>query len=673
VSGHLRVFILASLFLHTAVPALYGAVDLVWVDNDGTNSGWLGARNATFTLTLNISSSEATTGLDYYLTTPDGFVGGTPYFTLNTTTPAGRDITGSSYSDTYFTNTQVQAVPANSLNPETDLDLGATLNNVNNENVPGTYLVAKYTFLVNNATPNGTYTIQTVSKPDTGWIGAGPDFNESPFNHHASYSITVATPQWNRDSSGNWSTVGNWSDNIAPGPSGATTAVANLYDRLVAPSTVTMDNNRFLNILNIESSISYTIARGASVTLTMNGANPSINIVKGSHIIAPFITWATSGSLNVSPNAALSASGTIIWNVGGAVNVSNNATLSTTGTMTWNGPGTININNTSMLSTTGTMNWNAAGTINVLAGGTLNMSGPLNWSANSTLNVAGTATISGTHTIGAGRTLTRTGGGLLTISGTQTTGAGAVLNLNGGNTNLNSSNGVAATFAVAASANLTLNVSGTGVVDLGADQNLKNLTISSATEAGNQGLDLNTPAAAGAFRSVRVYSTDLTAAKSALWAAVVNAAANPGDGIFDSGLATHVNSRLAIAQLPDLHGDQHVLLRPTIAGDLNLDGTVTISDFIDLASHFSATGITWQEGDVNADGTVTIADFIDLAANFGGTYTGEVFPISPEDSAKLAEFAAAHGVSVPEPGLIGLVGIGILISSRRRIHPRKRS
>src|SRR5437016_14416850 len=190
----------------------------------------MGARNATFTLTLNISSSEATTGVDYYITTPDGFVGGTPYFSISQ-----RDTTSSSYSDTYYTNTQVAAAPANSLNPQNDLDLGATLNNVNQANVPGTYLLAKYTFLVSNLTPFGAYTINTVSNPGTGWIGPSPDFNESAFSHHASYSITVAAPQWNRDTGGSWGTNTNWSDNVVPS---ATTATANFLNRLTAPSTI---------------------------------------------------------------------------------------------------------------------------------------------------------------------------------------------------------------------------------------------------------------------------------------------------------------------------------------------------------------------------------------------------------------------------------------------------
>src|SRR5580765_7876807 len=82
VSRHLRILIMASLTLHAAGLVVRGGVDLVWMDNDGTNSGWLGAKGTPFQLTLNISSSQATTGLDYKLTTPDGFVDPTPYFTM---------------------------------------------------------------------------------------------------------------------------------------------------------------------------------------------------------------------------------------------------------------------------------------------------------------------------------------------------------------------------------------------------------------------------------------------------------------------------------------------------------------------------------------------------------------------------------------------------------------
>jgi len=95
---------------------------------------------------------------------------------------------------------------------------------------------------------------------------------------------------------------------------------------------------------------------------------------------------------------------------------------------------------------------------------------------------------------------------------------------------------------------------------------------------------------------------------------------------------------------------------------------VTISDFIDLASHFNGSG-GWQEGDLNYDGVVTISDFIDLASNFNTSYSGEVFPISAEDQQTLSNFAASIGASVPEPGTLGVIGalaFGLLGRRRRR-------
>ena len=54
-------------------------------------------------------------------------------------------------------------------------------------------------------------------------------------------------------------------------------------------------------------------------------------------------------------------------------------------------------------------------------------------------------------------------------------------------------------------------------------------------------------------------------------------------------------------------------------GDLNRDRSVSISDFIDLASKFNSPATKWSDGDLNYDGVVSISDFIDLASNFGKT------------------------------------------------------
>ncbi|HEV8605229.1 MAG TPA: PEP-CTERM sorting domain-containing protein, partial [Tepidisphaeraceae bacterium] len=175
---------------------------------------------------------------------------------------------------------------------------------------------------------------------------------------------------------------------------------------------------------------------------------------------------------------------------------------------------------------------------------------------------------------------------------------------------------------------------------------------------------------AGAFRSVRVYAADLNAAKASLYGAIRNAnaagAADPLDGIIDSGL--HAGAGIGIAAIGD-----HILIRPTKKGDLNLDGQVTISDFIDLASNFNASGKTWQEGDLNYDGSVTISDFIDLASNFNSSYAGTVGAISASDQLTLASFASSIGAdpsiigsAVPEPAALSLLAVGALGLMRRR-------
>jgi len=347
----------------------------------------------------------------------------------------------------------------------------------------------------------------------------------------------------------------------------------------------------------------------------------------------------------------------------GMVSVANSATVSATNRIKVWATGTLDLNN-----------GNVSTALVDLQGGLISGNGTLASPVSSTngrITTNSAITLTAPLSIVTGSNLTKQGSGTLRINGPQNHGTGATLNVAGGAVIMNSDAGTPATAASAASANLITRVSGSSVT-LGADQELLGLDVQFANP-GSQSFDLATPNSAGAFRSVRIYPADLTGAKSALYAAMRNAnaagAPDPTDGIFDSGLAAHTNSKLGIARLTDVHSDPYILIRPTRIGDLNLDGQVTISDFIDLASNFGGVNKTWQEGDLNYDGQVTISDFIDLASNFGGSYSGEVFPISAADQQTLATFASSIGVAVPEPAsmtFLLIMGTALLATRRQR-------
>jgi hypothetical protein len=75
-----------------------------------------------------------------------------------------------------------------------------------------------------------------------------------------------------------------------------------------------------------------------------------------------------------------------------------------------------------------------------------------------------------------------------------------------------------------------------------------------------------------------------------------------------------------------------IMQKPSI-GDLNVDGAVSIADFLTLASNFGKPNTMWGDGDVNGDGVVTIADFLALASNFGAMPTAAL--MAPASSAEL--------------------------------------
>jgi autotransporter-associated beta strand protein len=108
-----------------------------------------------------------------------------------------------------------------------------------------------------------------------------------------------------------------------------------------------------------------------------------------------------------------------------------------------------------------------------------------------------------------------------------------------------------------------------------------------------------------------------------------------------------------------------VLVRSTILGDSNLDGSVSFADLVAVAQHYgTSSGATWQNGDFNYDGIVSFADLVAVAQNYGGALPSDAIPGAPANFN--ADMAAAFS-SVPEPGGLTLVAAAAgLLSARVR-------
>src|SRR5439155_7228828 len=77
-----------------------------------------------------------------------------------------------------------------------------------------------------------------------------------------------------------------------------------------------------------------------------------------------------------------------------------------------------------------------------------------------------------------------------------------------------------------------------------------------------------------------------------------------------TGLGFGEASALGISSFDGIDVDATaVLIRYTLLGDANLDGSVDTLDFNLLAVNFSSTGSTWTQGDFDYSGTTDTVDF----------------------------------------------------------------
>jgi hypothetical protein len=100
-----------------------------------------------------------------------------------------------------------------------------------------------------------------------------------------------------------------------------------------------------------------------------------------------------------------------------------------------------------------------------------------------------------------------------------------------------------------------------------------------------------------------------------------------------------------------------ILIRYTLAGDGNVDGTVDTVDFNVLVSNFSGAGKPWMGGDYNYDNTVDSVDFNLLASNFGLVLPGSSSPSGVNNPV---------GSLIPEPSSIAVLALAAAAGLRRR-------
>jgi beta-glucanase (GH16 family) len=276
------------------------------------------------------------------------------------------------------------------------------------------------------------------------------------------------------------------------------------------------------------------------------------------------------------------------------------------------------------LNTTG-----APATIDVL-NGSHTIAAPVALQKNTTLTVANAAhtlTMSGGVTGAAGTTLTKAGAGTVQLKNLR----GGALAVNAGTAQIipgNGNNGASKVEALTVAPAATLDLTDSAAV----------IDYSSSTP-----LDSIRSSIANGYAGGSWTGAGLT---SSLAAAVAADASN----VHKTALGYAEASALGVTDFFGQDVDATaVLVRYTLVGDANLDGSVSLADFNALAANFGSANRQWFEGDFNFDGSVNLSDFNLLAVNFG-----------------LSVPASEAFSSVPEPAAISCLFVAALFATRRQ-------
>jgi hypothetical protein len=311
-----------------------------------------------------------------------------------------------------------------------------------------------------------------------------------------------------------------------------------------------------------------------------------------------------------------------------------------------------------------------------------------------TIAVAGTLTMTGPITnngaeldLGAAANAN----GTITFRGAETNSVGAEIKVVSGQLNMQADGGL-----VGGVANLTLAVSDHAVIGGGTFVNAtENLGTLSILGGGVVRLNSSGP---GAMPNILLHTGTLSIKNDALPTGTLDMAAD--DAIVDNGVFATIQAQVKSGYAggtwngPGIRSSQAagkpaglagigyasvsqigtttfdgvsglaptaVLLKYTLLGDANLDGTVNGLDFNALATNYGQGAKTWADGDFNysSDGTIDSNDFALLAANYGKSVATSGADIP--DAAPVA-----LGALVPEPTSLSLIALASIPMIRRR-------
>lgn len=111
-----------------------------------------------------------------------------------------------------------------------------------------------------------------------------------------------------------------------------------------------------------------------------------------------------------------------------------------------------------------------------------------------------------------------------------------------------------------------------------------------------------------------------------------------------------------------------ILIRTTLKGDTDLNGLVDFNDLLKIAQNYgTVTGKRWTEGDSNYDGLTDFNDLLALAQNYDQSLLNDSLIDVLNDQAGftfMSDWATAQSM-IPEPGMISLLGFGLILIRRK--------